>query len=112
MAERALSRKVLYKKDKSEAIAGFIFAAIPVVGFLLFGMVPLVFSLVISFSDVPNFDMRQMTGFNNQSILKLLGPIKSIESYNEKNVCPGVGFLHFLHGAYGGSGGGIRLLCG
>lgn len=68
MSERALKGKVLYKKDKSEAIAGFIFGAIPVVGFLLFGMVPLVFSLIMSFSDVPNFDMRQMTGFSGQSI--------------------------------------------
>lgn len=46
-----------------EAIVGNVFALIPVVGFLLFGVVPLVFSLFMSFSDVKSFKINEMQLF-------------------------------------------------
>lgn len=68
MKRGSLNSKIIYKKDHSEAIAGFIFAGIPVVGFLLFGLVPLAFSFIMSFSDVPNFDMTQMRLFSGENL--------------------------------------------
>lgn len=37
----------------------FFLAAIPVIGFMIFGLVPLVLSLALSFTDVTNVDSRR-----------------------------------------------------
>lgn len=61
------SRKKKIRKSKKEQIAGVLFASIPVIGFVLFGFIPLVFSLFMSFSDVPNFmiDSIQLYSIDN-----------------------------------------------
>ena len=48
------------KHDRSEQIYGMLFAAIPLVGFILFGIIPLVLSLVMSFSNVPTFNFSEI----------------------------------------------------
>lgn len=61
------SRKKKIRKSNKEQIAGVLFASIPVIGFVLFGFIPLVFSLFMSFSDVPNFmiDSIQLYSIDN-----------------------------------------------
>ena len=61
------SRKKKIRKSNKEQIAGMLFASIPVIGFVLFGFIPLVFSLFMSFSDVPNFmiDSIQLYSIDN-----------------------------------------------
>lgn len=54
--------------DHSEQIYGMLFAAIPIVGFLLFGIIPLVISLIMSFNDVPSFSIQDIHKFNTCSI--------------------------------------------
>lgn len=52
------------KHDRSEQIYGMLFAAIPIIGFVLFGIIPLILSLVMSFSDVPTFNFSEIKMFN------------------------------------------------
>ena len=61
------SRKKKFRKSNKAQIAGMLFASIPVIGFVLFGFIPLVFSLFMSFSDVPNFmiDSIQLYSIDN-----------------------------------------------
>lgn len=61
------SRKKKFRKSNKEQVAGMLFASIPVIGFVLFGFIPLVFSLFMSFSDVPNFmiDSIQLYSIDN-----------------------------------------------
>lgn len=61
------SRKKKIRKSNKEQIAGMLFASIPVIGFVLFGFIPLVFSLFMSFTDVPNFmiDSIQLYSIDN-----------------------------------------------
>lgn len=40
---------------KKEWLTGYLFIAPPVLGFLLFGMIPIVFSVVVSFSEYDFF---------------------------------------------------------
>lgn len=46
--------------DHSQQLYGMLFASIPVVGFLIFGVIPLFVSLIMSFSDVPTFKISDM----------------------------------------------------
>lgn len=52
------------KKDNRE---GFLFAMSPLIGFTLFGLLPLVFSIVLSFGNLPTYDIFdiQFCGFDN-----------------------------------------------
>ncbi|MFA5236185.1 MAG: sugar ABC transporter permease [Bacilli bacterium] len=49
------------KAKTQEAIIGTLFAGIPVIGFLTFGILPLIFSIMMSFSDVPSFALIDMS---------------------------------------------------
>lgn len=53
--------KTRLKAQTQESIMGTLFASIPVVGFVLFGIIPLLFSFVMSFSDIPSFSLREMS---------------------------------------------------
>lgn len=46
---------------------GILFAMSPLVGFLLFGVIPMIFSLVLAFGDLPTFDIFdiEFCGFDN-----------------------------------------------
>ena len=57
----------LHKKRYRDAKTGLIFALIPVVGYLLFSIVPQIMSLLMSFGDVPSvyFDEMTFTGIGN-----------------------------------------------
>ena len=52
------------KKDNRE---GFLFAMSPLIGFTLFGLLPLVFSIVLSFGNLPTYDIFdiEFCGFKN-----------------------------------------------
>lgn len=54
-------------RTKSDKIIGFCLAAIPVVGFLLFGLIPMGMSVVMSFLKIKgfNFDSVSWVGFDN-----------------------------------------------
>lgn len=47
-----------YKRQ--EAILGTLFASLPVIGFIVFGVVPLVLSFIMSFSYLPSFDIKSI----------------------------------------------------
>lgn len=51
------------KRDHSQQIYGMLFAAIPILGFIIFGIVPLVFSLIMSFSEVPSFYFNDIKSY-------------------------------------------------
>ena len=55
------------KKAIKRNITGVLFSIWPFVGFCLFGMIPFVLSLVLSFADLHTFDITQLkfTGFDN-----------------------------------------------
>lgn len=57
----------LHKKRYRDAKTGLIFALIPVVGYLLFNIIPQIMSLLMSFGDVPSvyFDEMTFTGLGN-----------------------------------------------
>ncbi len=48
------------KKDHSEQIYGFIFAGIPILGFLVFDLIPMILSLIMSFANLPTYRMGDM----------------------------------------------------
>lgn len=52
------SKRKNYKRR--EELLGTFFASLPVIGFLVFGIVPLVLSFIMSFSYMPSFDIRAM----------------------------------------------------
>lgn len=45
------------KSKKRDNIIGVLFAASPLVGFALFGILPLIFSIVLSFGNLPTYDL-------------------------------------------------------
>lgn len=54
------------KVKKSDWIAGYLFIAPPIIGFLLFSLIPIVFSLVLSFSEYDFFTKEIIpVGFSN-----------------------------------------------
>lgn len=60
-------RRRLTKKEKRENIIGYVFIAPQLVGFVLFVAFPLVFSLVLCFSQWNMIDMPELVGFANFS---------------------------------------------
>lgn len=56
------------RKDRSEQIYGILFASIPIIGFTLFGIIPLVISFVMSFSELPTFLMEDMKVFDIENL--------------------------------------------
>lgn len=52
--------KKVYSKKRNDMIAGYAFIAPPLIGFLLFGAIPLVFSAIVSFSKF-DFFTQEMT---------------------------------------------------
>ncbi len=60
-------RRRLTKKEKRENIIGYVFIAPQLVGFVLFVAFPLVFSLVLCFSEWNMIDMPELVGFANFS---------------------------------------------
>ncbi len=65
--EKSTSGKVLSKKKNREGIAGYMIAGIPVLGFVIFGLFPLVVSLIVSFTELHIADLSQMkfVGWDN-----------------------------------------------
>ncbi len=56
----------LSKIKKSNYLAGYLFIAPPIIGFILFGLIPIVFSIVVSFSSYDFFsDEFHYAGFDN-----------------------------------------------
>lgn len=53
-------KKSHLKASQKENIIGTLLASIPVIGFILFGIIPMVISLFMSFSDVPTFSISDM----------------------------------------------------
>lgn len=53
------------KRIKPEYFWGYVFISLPILGFMLFGMIPLVFSLVVSFSEYDFFGPMNFTGLKN-----------------------------------------------
>ncbi len=60
-------RRRLTKKEKRENVIGYVFIAPQLVGFMLFVAFPLVFSLVLCFSEWNMIDMPELVGFANFS---------------------------------------------
>ena len=60
-------RRRLTKKEKRENVIGYVFIAPQLVGFVLFVAFPLVFSLVLCFSEWNMIDMPELVGFANFS---------------------------------------------
>lgn len=63
------------KFRRYEEVVGTLFAAIPVLGFIIFGVIPLLLSLIMSFAKLPSFDIRslQILELNN-----IFGNYKSV----------------------------------
>ncbi len=57
----AKQRNFKLKAKTQETIAGTLFASIPVIGFLLFGILPLLFSFFMSFSSIPSFALTEIS---------------------------------------------------
>lgn len=68
MAAGVLKKKKTIKHSHSEQIYGMLFASIPILGFFVFGVVPLIFSFIMSFSDVPSFRLEDMKLFDLNSL--------------------------------------------
>ena len=61
------TRRKMGRREKKENIQGTLFALSPLVGFLLFGVIPLAVSLVLSFGKVKPLDLTdiEFVGFEN-----------------------------------------------
>lgn len=59
--------RVQRKRKRRDGVIGVLFACTPLVGFALFGVLPLLFSLVLSFGELPSFDIADIkfVGFDN-----------------------------------------------
>jgi len=55
------------KANRKEGIAGTLMASIPVVGFVIFGLIPLIFALRMAFFDIPGYEIfgGEFVGFDN-----------------------------------------------
>ncbi len=69
---RSSAVAVALKRQKNrrkalENLQGILFASSPLVGFLLFGCIPLIISLILSFGKLRTFDLHDMEfiGFDN-----------------------------------------------
>ena len=61
------------KKINKEELECIFFASIPLIGFILFGLIPLVMAIIMSFMYVPNFSIAEGTflgGQNYQTVWK------------------------------------------
>lgn len=52
-------RKVKKKKNFKKNLIGWMICGLPVIGFILFHLIPLVVSFILSFTDLKGFDMTQ-----------------------------------------------------
>lgn len=52
------------KRRYRDAKSGLLFALIPVAGFVLFGLIPQIMSLIISFGDMPSVYIDELTKVN------------------------------------------------
>lgn len=76
-----LTRKKVVRHNYSEQICGFLFAGIPVVGFILFGIIPLIFSLIMSFSDVTSFQLSDIHPYGIEDLFTNYSNIFSDEKF-------------------------------
>lgn len=80
--------KQKYKQSKrNEAIVGFLMGCVPFVGYLLFGLTPMLVSLYVSFTDMKGFDISSgvWCGLNNYKAFFRDGYYKTMLSYAVKN---------------------------
>ena len=64
MAIDTITKKKVKTSNNREQILGMLFASIPIIGFVLFGLFPLIISLVMSFSNVPSYRVEEMEVFS------------------------------------------------
>lgn len=60
-------RQKLTKAQKKENVGGTLAASIPLIGFLIFGLIPLILAAIISFTELHSSNLESMTyvGFRN-----------------------------------------------
>ncbi|MFA5660646.1 MAG: sugar ABC transporter permease [Bacilli bacterium] len=56
-----MKKKRKKKFNRYEELVGTLFAAIPVIGIIVFAVIPLLLSLIMSFANLPSFDIKSMT---------------------------------------------------
>jgi multiple sugar transport system permease protein len=56
-------------KFNKETLLGYLFIASPIIGFLLFAMIPVVYSIYVSFTDYNMFNPPKYTGLDNYTKL-------------------------------------------
>lgn len=61
------------RRTNREELLGWTFSCIPILGFLIFGMIPLVFSLVISFNQYRGLQMDTAVGVGFENFATFLG---------------------------------------
>jgi multiple sugar transport system permease protein len=64
------------KARTQETITGTLFASIPVVGFLMFGILPLLFSLLMSFSQIPSFALGDLSFLSGNPLQNYIAVFK------------------------------------
>lgn len=79
--KREKNKTKIIRKNNKEQIAGILFASIPLIGFFLFGLVPLVMSLFMSFSDVPTFALSDMKIYSIDNLFKNYSAIFADEKF-------------------------------
>lgn len=72
------------KAKKSDWLAGYLFIAPPIIGFLLFSFIPIVFSLVLSFSEY-DFFTKEITFIGLANYAQALGDRLFLKSMG--NIC-------------------------
>lgn len=70
MEKEITKKQKVRRHNRSEQIYGTIFGAIPILGFVIFGIVPLIFSLIMSFSDVPTFRINDIHLYGVENLFK------------------------------------------
>ncbi len=62
-----MSKRRVNKRRQRDNRIGILFAVSPLIGFALFGLLPLLFSIVLSFGSLPTFDLLdiEFCGFEN-----------------------------------------------
>ena len=71
-----LSNELIIKKQKNKRkildnLQGILFASSPLIGFLLFGFIPLVISLILSFGKLRTFDLRDMQPVKFENYIRI-----------------------------------------
>lgn len=57
--------KTKSKRLKKKYITGYLFVSLPIIGFILFGLIPILYSLYISLTKFDLFNTPQFTGLSN-----------------------------------------------